>query len=516
MTIRIRLILALGLLVSLAIGTGALGLYGMQMSSDGLKRVYEDRTIALNQISEIDRLMRQSHLAVTSSLLNPVPDEIKTQAGLIEKNIRAIDELFALYRAKALSLQETRLADQFKTAQTSLNRDGLVPVVRLVRDDLNLDGASQLLREKIVPLMQPVTRSIDALRNIQVEQAKAEFQLAVSRDATIRWLILLALLASAVAASATGILLIRNLYRQLGGEPSYSSNVVKTIASGNLSGAIVVAADDTHSLLFAMKSMQAQLAQTVRSIRQTTLQVTTGAGEIAATNDAVIDGTTRQRDALAHTARTIHSLTDSYTENADSARQASALASNARDVALQGGAVVANVVQTMDAIKSSAAKIADIIGVIDSIAFQTNILALNAAVEAARAGEQGRGFAVVASEVRSLAQRSATAAREIKELIEDSTRKVRQGSVLVAEAGSTMTKLVEDVKNVSVLMNDIASATALQASAIDEVNRTVAEVDGITQQNAALVDASVQAVDELQGNAQVLERDVAFFNVANA
>jgi methyl-accepting chemotaxis protein len=263
----------------------------------------------------------------------------------------------------------------------------------------------------------------------------------------------------------------------------------------------------------AMNGISAGLATVVTTIRQGTGEVATASGEIASGNQELSSRTEQQAGSLEETASSMEELTVTVRQNADNARQANQLALSASAIAQQGGKVVAQVVSTMEAINASSKKIADIISVIDGIAFQTNILALNAAVEAARAGEQGRGFAVVATEVRSLAQRSAQAAKEIKSLIDDSAAKVAAGSALVTTAGRTMDEVVGSVRKVNDIMSDIVAASDEQSAGIGEVNQAVASMDQATQQNAALVEEAAAAAQAMQEMAAELERSVSIFKL---
>jgi methyl-accepting chemotaxis protein-1 (serine sensor receptor) len=512
MTIKLRVISVLGLLVALAIGIGALGLYGVHQSNEGLRSVYESQTQTLEKISQVSQMTERNHLAIGWILLDPTPANMDAETALIKKNMASSTALLAELRGAVQTPGEAQMIDRLNVAQAKLNKAGFEPVLQMI-DSLNLDGINQHLKSKVVPLLKPVTDELLALRKYQAEKAHAEYEEGASRYRRLRVTIVAAILLAAAAASAAGSFLVRNLYRQLGGEPEYSSAVVRKIAAGDLSAHIDVDAKDDHSLLFAMKSMQSQLAATVTAIRQTTDLVNTAAGEIAHGNMDLSNRTEQQASSLEQTSASIERLTGTVRNNAESARQASSYADTASDVAAQGGEVVARVVDTMGAINASSRKIADITGVIDSIAFQTNILALNAAVEAARAGEQGRGFAVVAMEVRTLAQRSAGAAKEIKELIADSTNKVNQGSVLVDEAGQTMDKIVESVQRVSGLITEIAAASEEQASGIEQVSQVITEMDHATQQNAALVEEAAAAAGGLQDQAAALAHNVAFFKL---
>ncbi|MBV8625848.1 MAG: MCP four helix bundle domain-containing protein [Herbaspirillum sp.] len=294
-------------------------------------------------------------------------------------------------------------------------------------------------------------------------------------------------------------------------------NIAENVAAGDLTSHIDSdTRDETGKLLHALKAMNGNLLDIVGRVRQGSDAIHTSSREIASGNLDLSARTEQQAGSLEETASAMEQLTSTVRQNADNARQANALAASASEVASQGGEVVGQVVETMSAIHASSQKIADIIGVIDGIAFQTNILALNAAVEAARAGEQGRGFAVVASEVRSLAQRSAAAAREIKQLIDESVEKVGDGSRLVARAGDTMQEVVESVARVTDIVREITTASQEQSDGIEQVNRAITEIDGATQQNAALVEQAAAAARAMQDQAQTLTEAVSVFRLIEA
>jgi len=305
----------------------------------------------------------------------------------------------------------------------------------------------------------------------------------------------------------------RSLRHAIGGAPEYAAEVASRIADNDLSFSITTHKDDRQSILFAMKAMQTNLAETIGEIRHSAIAIATASSEIASGNMDLSARTESQASSLEETSASMEELTTTVVQNADNAQQANQLTKSAAEIAEKGGTVVANVIDTMGTINNSANRIVDIISVIDGIAFQTNILALNAAVEAARAGEQGRGFAVVATEVRSLAQRSATAAKEIKELIGNSVESISVGSALVEQAGTTMNQVVSSVSRVTDIMAEIAAASSEQRTGIAHVNQAIIHMDSVTQQNAALVEQAAAAAASMQEQAANLEQLVSRFNL---
>ncbi|KVE24577.1 hypothetical protein WS67_21010 [Burkholderia singularis] len=324
-----------------------------------------------------------------------------------------------------------------------------------------------------------------------------------------RWLAMAAALGVVGTIVMAGVL--RSVRRSLGGDLEAAVATAHRIAQGDLTAQVGVRGNDRSSLLHALRAMQTALIDMVSRVRLGTENINVGASEIAAGNTDLSQRTEQQAAALVQTATSMDQMTANVKQNADSAQQAARLADEAAQVATRGSAVVGDVVRTMTEITGASRKIGDIIGVIDGIAFQTNILALNAAVEAARAGEQGRGFAVVASEVRSLAQRSASAAKEIKSLIETSNATVEHGASLVTRAGTTMTEIVQSVTRVNEILDEISHASREQSTGIDQVNRAVGEMDQVTQQNAALVEQAAAAAHSLKDQADALRAAVAQF-----
>jgi methyl-accepting chemotaxis protein len=323
-------------------------------------------------------------------------------------------------------------------------------------------------------------------------------------------------LVAVAALMLASYLIIRIVWRQLGGEPAYAIRIAEAIAGGDFRTPIQTVAGDRGSLLVTLRNMQQELGQTIARIQRSGDTIADAAQQIHSGNMDLSARTEQQAGALEQTASSMEQLTVTVRQNAGNAQQANQLAASASEVALKGGAVVARVVDTMGSINASSKKIADIIGVIDGIAFQTNILALNAAVEAARAGEQGRGFAVVATEVRNLAQRSAAAAREIKTLIDDSVGQVESGAALVNQAGSTMEEIVSSIRRVTDIMGEITDASVAQSAGIEQVNAAITHMESATQQNAQLVEVAAAAAQSLADQAGTLEDVVSVFKLADS
>ncbi|AVS68714.1 methyl-accepting chemotaxis protein [Paracidovorax avenae] len=381
----------------------------------------------------------------------------------------------------------------------------------------DMAAARDVLLNEVRPLQRTYFQAMEDLGAYQQQLMADTGTEARNQAASASRLMLVLAAVSAALGALLAWSITRRVKGQLGGEPAYAAQIAQEVARGNLAVHVDLRPGDSSSVLAAMGAMRANLAQVVSEVRHSSESIATGASQIATGNADLSQRTEEQASNLEETAASMEQMNSTVKQNADTVRTASQLASSASATAARGGEVVGNVVRTMQDITDSSRKIGDIIGVIDSIAFQTNILALNAAVEAARAGEQGRGFAVVASEVRTLAQRSAQAAKEIKALIGESVSKVETGSQLVGEAGSTMGEIVEQARRVADLIAEIGAATHEQEQGISQVSDAVNQLDQVTQQNAALVEESAAAADSLNSQAARLVQLVSVFQVdANA
>ncbi len=375
----------------------------------------------------------------------------------------------------------------------------------------NAEEASKLMRTVSSKTNTELRNIVDKLVDINVNGGKEAYQQGQVIYNNARFWIITLIIVCLVLGTVMAISIARIVANPL----QEAVKLAQTVAAGDLSSTISVnSKDETGLLLSALKEMNANLLKVVSEVKNSAEEINVASGQIAQGNMELSSRTENQAASLEETASSMEEITSTMKHNSDNARQANQLSFSASEVAQKGGAVVNEVVQTMGSINESSKKIVDIISVIDGIAFQTNILALNAAVEAARAGEQGRGFAVVASEVRNLAQRSASAAKEIKSLINDSVEKVELGSRLVDQAGLTMQEVVDSVKRVSDIISEITAASTEQSSGIDQVNTSVMQIDQITQQNAALVEEAAAAASSLQNQTQKLSDLVSVFKLS--
>jgi methyl-accepting chemotaxis protein len=507
-TIKSLLLFAMGILSLLLIGTGGIGLVSLDATNKALKTVYEDRTVSVGQLDKVITLLTINQLDLAASIYGD-PGQVLPKMDAIEKRSKAIDEAFKAYAETFSTPEEKVISDKFAADLKVFVDKALTPAIAASRGG-NVLRVTEIVNGPMEELIGPVRAGGSALIDLQLSEAAKEFHASQTRFTMVRNLSIAAIIFGVVLAGFMAFWLIRLIARPL----HEAVKIAKSVANGDLTQHIVVESrNETGQLLQALKDMNDSLSNTVRTVRRGTETITVASGEIASGNADLSSRTESQAGSLEETASSMEELTSTVRQNADNARQANQLVVTASEVAVKGGSVVGQVVNTMGSIKDSSRKIVDIIGVIDSIAFQTNILALNAAVEAARAGEQGRGFAVVASEVRNLAQRSAGAAKEIKQLISDSVEKVDAGSKLVDNAGTTMEEIVTSVKRVADIMSEITSASQEQSSGIEQINQAISQMDEMTQQNAALVEQATAAAQSMQDQAVELSRAVSIFKL---
>ncbi|WP_420473043.1 methyl-accepting chemotaxis protein [Noviherbaspirillum sp. ST9] len=511
LSIKTRLVFVIGLLSVQLIAGGILGISSLGSANDAMKSMYDDRLVALGQLDQVVRLLNRNQLAVAKAVSGKA-EQIGQQVAEAEANIEQLGKVWDAYMGTMLTPEEKQLADHFTESRKKFVADGLQPAIAALRAQ-DTGRATELLNGPMNALFQPVRNDIDSLIKLQLEVSKKEYEASQASYVFIRNLSIAGILLGVLTGAIVGAWLVRSISRPL----EKAIDVAGSIAAGDLTQRIdVETRDETGRLMSALKNMNGSLEKIVSEVRNSTETIATASGQIAAGNMDLSSRTEQQASSLEETASSMEELTSTVRQNADNARQANQLAASASEVAGRGGAVVAQVVDTMSAINDSSRKIVDIIGVIDGIAFQTNILALNAAVEAARAGEQGRGFAVVAAEVRTLAQRSAAAAREIKSLIDDSVEKVNTGAELVNRAGTTMEEIVESVKRVTDIMAEIAAASNEQTAGIEQINLAIAQMDQVTQQNASLVEEAAAASESMQEQAGNLAQMVGVFRISGA
>ncbi|KWT76425.1 MULTISPECIES: methyl-accepting chemotaxis protein [unclassified Variovorax] len=505
-----RLAIGFGLVLLLTVAASAFALISANKNAEATRQMMQgplakERLISDWYVLTYSAIARTAMIAKTTDATLPV-----TFADVISDSVKKGAETMAKVEALLVTEQEkttfksiVELRSKYQLAKDAVQKakaSGDAAETERVFKEV-FQPAAKAYESQVLGLLSMERKAIDDMSRAIDAANASSFNMRIAMTA-------LTLLVGGLCA----FLIARSITRPLG----QAVKVAETVASGDLGTRIEVQSrDETGQLMHALKNMNESLARVVGQVRAGTDTIATASGQIAAGNHDLSARTEEQASSLEETAASMEELTSTVKQNADNARQANQLALSASEVALKGGSVVSQVVGTMGSINASSRKIVDIIGVIDGIAFQTNILALNAAVEAARAGEQGRGFAVVASEVRNLAQRSAAAAKEIKALIDDSVDKVEEGSRQVAEAGRTMEEIVDSVKRVTDIMGEITSASQEQTQGIEQVNQAISQMDQVTQQNAALVEEASAAAQSMQEQAASLVDAVRVFKLGH-
>ncbi|MDQ6211956.1 MULTISPECIES: methyl-accepting chemotaxis protein [Achromobacter] len=508
--VRTCLVLVLLLFTGAMFISNGVAWMGLNSSNEKLERVNDAYSTQASQLNRAYILFLRGRLLLATSLMDlqqgkteQATSQAKRAEGLMQEGAKALDAYRKAPRLEGSEALNQKLEGAYKQFDDVVRRQAAALSTMAVQEYLDLNDAGSAANTALREAVGGVLAHIDSSTDELVVQAEAAH--GVSRTVTI------VMLAIALAlALGCWLFISRTVLRPL----REAGDHFEKIAGGDFTGRIEVRSTNEIGQLFgAIKRMQESLTRTVALVRRGVDEINVGSREISAGNTDLSSRTEQQAASLEETAASMEQLASTVKQNADNARQANQLAASASDVAERGGSAVSEVVSTMQEISASSRKISEIVSVIDGIAFQTNILALNAAVEAARAGEQGKGFAVVAGEVRSLAQRSAQAAKEIKGLIEDSVTKVGAGSQQVERAGATMQEIVASVKRVTDIMGEISAASEEQSSGIDQVNRAVSQMDEVTQQNAALVEEAAAAAGSLQEQAQRLAEAVSVFKI---
>jgi methyl-accepting chemotaxis protein len=508
LSVRGRLYSVLGLLTVMLIGGAVIGLGSMQLQNEGLRQMYEDEMLPIQMITNINARELMSFVVLGEAVAQVgKPDQLKQKIAEHQKgedDIAAVKKQFDALKVSDEVAAQAKIWHATDADYQSAVKD---MVDALGQPD---GGAGDLLELQVRPLLMERRADLIKLMEVQRREAQGIYLSEASRYKVIRAVSITALIIGLGLSLLIAALVVRSIINTL----NRTVAVAHAIADGRLGHDIQVdRKDELGALLHAFRTMDQRLSTIVGEVRHGSSSVSTAAQQISRGNDDLSQRTQEQASSLEETASSMEEMTSTVKQNAENASHANQLARGAREQAERGGDVVAQAVTAMRDINTSSRKIADIVSLIDEIAFQTNLLALNAAVEAARAGEQGRGFAVVATEVRNLAQRSAGAAKEIKGLINDSAEKVRTGSELVDQSGKALAEIVESVKKVTDIVAEIAAASQEQSAGIDQVNHAVLQMDEMTQQNAALVEEAAAAARAMQEQANELTRQVGFFQI---
>jgi len=509
LTIRLRLIGTMGVMaIMLTIG-GLMGIYGVHNSNTVIKELFTNQLPSVQALSEARDHLLRSRVVVDRAIAHPDSATLAATVARAEEFLKKSDEAWNKYQSLPQDAEEKKIADTAASTREQFLKNAYLPLLAALKAG-NTEEADKLNVANVPKLFTAYSDDVGKLAVYQFNSSSSLLAQSEKEFTIFVWVDVLGVMAGLVGVFISAYLLLRAISHPL----RFTLKQFDAIGNGDLSHQIKPdSKDEMGQLLAGLENMRQSLIQTVTVVRQGSSSIALSADEIATGNMDLSSRTEQQAASLEETASSMEELTSTVQQNADNARQANTLAVAASQVATRGGQVVGDVVHTMSSIKDSSKKIVDIIGVIDGIAFQTNILALNAAVEAARAGEQGRGFAVVATEVRNLAQRSAGAAKEIKTLIADSVDKVEAGTRLVDDAGKTMDEIVSSIQSVADIMAEITAASAEQRDGIQQVNQAITKMDEATQQNAALVEEAAAAAGSMREQANNLNQAVGIFKL---
>ncbi|WP_440109514.1 methyl-accepting chemotaxis protein [Acidovorax sp. BL-A-41-H1] len=505
-----RLMLGFGLVITLLVLCIAFSYRALTVSNESMQTIYEDRTVALGQLSDIRYLIARNRIIMMDAQESRDAALVQRRMAEYDTNTQRATEIWKAYSATFLTPDEKQLVKQMEDEWATYRDKAEKPTAEALRSQKFEDSATGF--KAISKLSPPVQKTLDALIQLQVKVANDTYTDASSVNATTLTTLLGLGLFAVVAPVAAALVIVRKIVGVLGAEPHELAFEATRIAEGDLThqnGRIIA----TGSVMANMDTMRNRLNQVVNMVRESAEAVAASSGQIAQGTQDLSARTEEQASSLEQTAASMEQMAATVGKNSEGADGAHQMTTRASAIAHEGGEAMARMVETMKDIQTSSQKIADIIGVIDSIAFQTNILALNAAVEAARAGEQGRGFAVVATEVRALASRSADAAREIKTLIHTSAERVNQGSTLAMAAGETINKVVTSIRDVATVMSEIRHSASEQTAGIGQVSDAMGQIDQTTQQNAALVEEMAAASSHLKQQSDTLVNAVASFKL---
>ncbi|ELW9447541.1 MCP four helix bundle domain-containing protein [Burkholderia cenocepacia] len=516
LTVRTKLLMAFALLTCMVVLVSLLGIVSLGNANAAFDDYVNGTNARATLADKIRFAVDRRAIAARNQVLaaSPRDADIEKEAALQadrEVGVLMGELTNAVREGSGASDKSRELVRQIGAVEAQYG-----PVARAIVDaaaNNRRDQAITMINEQCRPLLAQLVAATDAYATYTRLRADQLVKESDDRYTSRRLMLIAICIAAAAAAVISSLFITRGLLRALGTEPAALSEIAGHIAAGNLAAESTTGAAPAGSVLASMRDMQANLIRLISEVRTASGNVATGAGEIASGNQDLSSRTEQQAASLQETASSMEQLTSTVRLNADNAQQASGLANNASEVAQRGSTAVGLMVDTMTDISASSAKIAEITGIIEGIAFQTNILALNAAVEAARAGEQGRGFAVVASEVRSLAQRSSSAAKEIRELISQSVQKIQDGSHIANNAGDTMSQVTHAISRVTDIMGEIAAASSEQSRGIEQVNLAITQMDEVTQQNAALVEQAAAASKSLEEQGNRLAEAVSLFRL---